>query len=166
MVSGYALMCCSNCRDISEPSEIPSSTSTVWVRIGGRVVGRPPTAATPPAIRAPEINPPGRFAHRNSAPPAVPIASVSSTLRALARLGMADAIDAGIRLTPPYGKSSHSGQMRQRTAAMRVLPQALRCPKAGYHTPPSLAFRRRAAPTRWAGDDGCECSVDLLIQGR
>ena len=57
-------MCCSSCRDISEPSEIPSSTSTVWVRIGGTVSGRPAMAAAPTATIAPEINPPGRFAHK------------------------------------------------------------------------------------------------------
>jgi hypothetical protein len=54
---------------------------------------------------------------------------------------MADAIDAGIRLTPPYGKSAQGGQMRQRDAAMR----------AGYskfarHHPPSGGA---LAPTRW-----------------
>jgi hypothetical protein len=32
---------------------------------------------------------------------------------------MANAIDAGKRLTPPYGKSRYWGQMRQRDAAMR-----------------------------------------------
>jgi hypothetical protein len=32
---------------------------------------------------------------------------------------MANAIDAGIWLTPPYGKSLHRGQLRQRDAAMR-----------------------------------------------
>src|SRR5712691_1753167 len=68
----------------------------------------------PTAIMAPEINPPGRFAHRNSAPPAAPISSVSRTLRVLARLGMANAIDARIWLTAPYGKSLQGGQMRQR----------------------------------------------------
>src|SRR5437899_8323179 len=76
--------------------------------------GRPAIAAMPTAIMAPEISPPGRFAHKNSAPPAVPITSVSSTLRVLARLGMATASDAGIWLTAPYGKSLHRGQMRQR----------------------------------------------------
>src|SRR6476620_9324527 len=113
-------MCCSNCRDTSEPSEIPSSTSTVWVRIGGTASGRPAIAAMPTAIMAPEISPPGRPAHRNSAPPAAPIASVSSTWRILARLGMANAIDAGIRLTLPYGKSRHGGQMRHAHAAMHA----------------------------------------------
>src|SRR5713226_350934 len=82
--------------------------------------GRPAIAATPTAIMAPEISPPGRFAHRNSAPPAVPIASVSSTLRVLARLGMANAIDAGIRFTLPYGKSPHRGQMHHAHAAMHA----------------------------------------------
>ena len=66
-------MCCSSCRDTSEPSEIPSSTSTVWVRIGGMVSGRPAIAAMPTAIMAPEISPPGRLSKRNSAPPAVPM---------------------------------------------------------------------------------------------
>src|ERR1700687_2570751 len=130
MVSGYALMCCSSCRDISEPSEIPSSTSTVWVRIGGTASGLPAIAAMPTEIMAPEINPPGRFAHKNSAPPAAPITSVSSTLRVLMRLGMANAIDAGIRLTPPYGKSPQKRQMRQRDCsnaralhALAVMPR-------------------------------------------
>ena len=59
-------MCWISCRDTSEPSEIPSSTSTVWVRIGGSASGRPAIAAMPTAIIAPEISPPGRFAHRNS----------------------------------------------------------------------------------------------------
>jgi hypothetical protein len=44
----------------------------------------------------------------------VPMANVSITLRILARLGMANAIGAGIWLTAPYGKSPHRGQMRQR----------------------------------------------------
>ena len=34
-------MCWISCRETSEPSEIPSSTSTVWVRIGGTASGRP-----------------------------------------------------------------------------------------------------------------------------
>src|SRR6266571_1868233 len=110
-------MCCISCRDTSEPREIPSSTSTVWVRIGGMVSGRPAIAAMPTAIMAPEINPPGRLSRRNSAPPAVPIASVSSTLRILMRLGMANAIGTGIWLTPPYGKSRRRGQMRQRNCS-------------------------------------------------
>jgi hypothetical protein len=84
----------------------------------------------PTAIMAPEISPPGRPAHRNSTPPAVPITSVSSALRILARLGMANAIDAGIGLTPPYGKSPQRGQMHHAHAAMRVLSQAARCPQA------------------------------------
>jgi hypothetical protein len=33
------------------------------------------------------------------------------------RLGTADAIDAGIRDTPPYGKSASQGQMRQRNCS-------------------------------------------------
>ncbi len=74
-------------------------------------------AAIPTAIMAPEISPPGRWAHKNSAPPAAPIASVSSTLRVLVRVGRANAIDAGIRLTPPYDKYPRSGQMRPGTAA-------------------------------------------------
>src|SRR5229473_4076575 len=117
-------MCCRSCRDTSEPSEIPSSTSTAWVRIGGIASGRPAIAAMPTAIMAPEINPPGRLSRRNSAPPAVPMASVSSTWRVLARLGRANAVDAGIWLTPPYGKSLHGGQLRQRDCsnALAVSP--------------------------------------------
>src|ERR1700689_1271660 len=79
---------------------MPSSTSTVWVRIGDIASGLPAIAAIPTAIMAPEINPPGRCAHRNSAPPAAPMTSVSSTFRVLARLGTADATIAGRRLTP------------------------------------------------------------------
>jgi hypothetical protein len=60
----------------------------------------------------PEINPPGRWAHKNTAPPTLPIASASIELRILVRLGMANVVDAGIRLTPPYGKSPPRGQMR------------------------------------------------------
>src|SRR6202522_317695 len=92
-------MCCSSSREASEPSEIPSSTSTVWVRIGDIASGLPAIAAMPTAIMAPEISPPGRCAHKNSAPPVVPITRVSSTLRVLARLGTAEAIDARIWLT-------------------------------------------------------------------
>jgi hypothetical protein len=42
---------------------------------------------------------------------------------------MADAIDAGIRVTPPYGKSGIGGQMRLRGAAMRRLsaPKGRHC---------------------------------------
>ena len=54
-------MCWISCRDTSEPSEMPSSTSTVWVRIGGTASGRPASAAMPTAIIAPEISPPGRL---------------------------------------------------------------------------------------------------------
>src|SRR6202049_5197123 len=99
---------------------MPSSTSTVWVTCAGTLSGRPASAAAPLAIRAPEIKPPGRFAHSDNNPPALPITSVSSTLRVLARLGMANAIDAGIRFTPPYGKSVSRGQMRHAYAAVRA----------------------------------------------
>jgi hypothetical protein len=99
---------------------MPSSNNTDWVRSGGTASGRPARAAIPTAIMAPEISPPGRCAHKNSRPPALPMASVSSVLRSLARLGTASAIDAGIRVTPPYGKSVTAGQMRQCDAAMRA----------------------------------------------
>ena len=112
-------MCWIICRDTSEPSVMPSSTSTVWVRIGGMVSGRPAKAAMPTAAIAPEISPPGRFAHRNSRPPAAPMTSVSSVPRILARSAIAEETEAGIRLTPPYGKSAISGQMRHAIAAMR-----------------------------------------------
>jgi hypothetical protein len=46
--------------------------------------------------------------------------SVSSVERIVARSGIADVIDAGIRVTPPYGKSRLRGQMRHAIAAMRV----------------------------------------------
>src|SRR5229473_5596913 len=113
--------------------------------------GRPAIAATPTAIMAPEISPPGRFAHKNSAPPALPITSVSSTLRVLVRLGMANAIDAGIWLTAPYGKSLHRGQLRQRDcsnarpgAASHALPP---CPANAGHP----VARGVKAQLRWAG---------------
>ena len=41
-------------------------------QIGGMCSGRPARAAMPTAAIAPEISPPGRFAHRNSRPPAAP----------------------------------------------------------------------------------------------
>jgi hypothetical protein len=69
---------------------------------------------------APEISPPGRFAHKNNRPPAVPIASVSTAISAFFRLGSATATDETkdatrdetICLTPPYGKSGNSEQLR------------------------------------------------------
>src|SRR5436190_8060192 len=134
-------MCCTNCRDTIDPKEVPSRTSTVWVRIGGMVSGRPAIAAMPTAIMAPEIKPPGRFAHRNNAPPAVPMTSVSSTLSVLAREGTANAVETGIRLTMPYGKSAAGGQMRQRDAAMhipaRFSARLLLCPHARRYSPAS-----------------------------
>jgi hypothetical protein len=39
----------------------------------------------------------------------------------LSRLGIADAIDAGIRVTPPYGKSATAGQMQPCDAAMHAI---------------------------------------------
>jgi len=66
----------------------------------------------PVAAMAPEISPPGKFAQRNSRPPAVPMASVSSAISALLRLGRATAIDERNCLTPPYGKSARLKQMR------------------------------------------------------
>ncbi len=66
----------------------------------------------PTVIIAPEISPPGRWAHKNSKPPAVPIAIVSSTRRISLRLARPEAIDVGISFTPPYGKSPNAGQMR------------------------------------------------------
>ena len=64
------------------------------------------------AIIAPEISPPGRFAQRNSRPPAAPIASVSIALRSLARSGRTRLRDAANCLTPPYGKSACDRQLR------------------------------------------------------
>src|SRR5665213_697906 len=133
-------MCWINCRDTTEPRDMPSSTRTAWVTWAGTLNGRPARAAAPTAIMAPEIRPPGRLAHRNSRPPAPPIASVSSTISALLRLGRATAIDEGIRLTPPYGKSASEGQMRQREPAMHGRPRASQlCSTTG----------RRDAPARW-----------------
>src|SRR4029450_5724770 len=113
-------MCWISCRDTSEPSVMPSSTSTVWVRIGGMATGRPASAAMPTATTAPEISPPGRLSHRNSRPPAAPMASVSSVPKILARSAMAEDIEAGIRLTPPYGKSGCAAQMLHAIAAMQA----------------------------------------------
>jgi len=62
---------------------MPSTTSTVWVTMGGTASARPAIAAIPVATRAPEMSPPGRFAHKNSSPPAVPMPSVSSAVRTL-----------------------------------------------------------------------------------
>jgi hypothetical protein len=52
-------------------------------------------------------------------PPVAPMTSVSSVPRILARSAIAVDIEAGIRLTPPYGKSAYAGQMRHAIAAMR-----------------------------------------------
>src|SRR5204863_9868068 len=60
------------------------------------------------------------LAHRNSTPPALPMASVSSTRSSSARPGRLEAIEAGIRDTPPYGKSAFAGQMRLCHAAMHI----------------------------------------------
>ena len=112
-------MCWISCRDTSEPSVMPSSTSTDCVRIGGMATGRPASAAVPTVAIAPEISPPGRLSHRNSRPPAAPMTSVSSVPRILARSAMAEDIEAGMRFTPPYGKSIREGQMRHAIAAMQ-----------------------------------------------
>src|SRR5579863_1313387 len=69
-------------------------------------------AAPATASIAPEINPPGRWATRNTRPPTVPIASVSTNWRVWVRLGRASATHLGIWLTPPYGKSARGEQMR------------------------------------------------------
>ncbi|MGY3076843.1 hypothetical protein ACVWZZ_003214 [Bradyrhizobium sp. LM6.10] len=99
---------------------MPSSTSTVWVRIGGSVNWRPAIAAIPTAIIEPEINPPGRPASRNARPPAVPMTSVSTVLKILARLGNSNGREAVICFTPPYRKSARGAQLRPRHAAMRA----------------------------------------------
>ena len=94
-----------------DPSEMPSTTKMLWVRIGGTLKGRPAIAAMPTASMAPEISPPGKWATTNSRPPAVPMASVSSTDRVLARLGRSRGIAVEICFTRPYGKSAGTGQM-------------------------------------------------------
>ncbi len=91
---------------------MPSTTSTAWVRNAGRASGRPKMAAAPVAPIAPVISPPGRCAHRKMSPPTVPIASVSSVISALLRLGSDRAKDERICLTPSYGKSGAPKQMR------------------------------------------------------
>src|SRR6185436_10216215 len=113
-------MCWISCRDTSEPSVMPSSSRTVWVRIAGMATGRPASAAIPTVAIAPEISPPGRLSHRNSRPPAAPMTRVSSVPKILARSAMAKDIEAGIRLTPPYGKSGCAAQMRHAIAAMQA----------------------------------------------
>src|SRR5438445_9002032 len=112
-------MCWISCRDTSEPSVMPSSTSTDCVRIGGMVTGRPASAAMPTVAIAPEISPPGRLSHRNNRPPAAPMTSVSSVPKILARSAIAEDIEVGIRLTPPYGKSARVRQMRHAIAALQ-----------------------------------------------
>jgi hypothetical protein len=55
---------------------------------------------------------------------------------------MAEDIDAGIRLTPPYGKSACVGQMRHAIAAMRG--------DAGDGPPASSKIRKvPTRPSRW-----------------
>ncbi|MGY2851488.1 hypothetical protein ACVMDN_008742 [Bradyrhizobium sp. USDA 4510] len=83
---------------------MPSNSSTDCVSTAGTASGRPANAAIPTATIAPEIRPPGNSAHRNSKPPTVPMTRVSSPFRTLLRSGMAVAIEARIRVTPPYGK--------------------------------------------------------------
>jgi len=90
---------------------MPSTTSTVWVTMGGTASARPAIAAIPVATRAPEMSPPGRFAHKNSSPPAVPMPSVSRAVRRLVRLGTTNPSDAVICFTPPYDKSAKAAQM-------------------------------------------------------
>src|SRR5215207_3820217 len=131
-------MCWISCRETSEPSVMPSSTSTVCVRSGDMVTGRRASAAMPTATIAPEISPPGRLSHRNSRPPAAPMTIVSSVPRILARPAMAEDIDAGIRLTPPYGKSVIAAQMRHAIAAMR----------GGASDGPPASSKIRKVPTR------------------
>ena len=76
-----------------------------------------------------------------AAPPAAPMTSVSSVSRILARLGMANAIDAGIRLTPPYGKSARAG-----TNASRDCSNARA--RAGDGPPASSRSARPGMPSR------------------
>ena len=122
-------------------------------------------AATPTAIMAPEIKPPGRFAHRNSAPPALPITSVSSTLRVLARVGTANAIETGIRLTLPYGKSEPVRQMHQSGAALRVrlrLSGLRRRRKAQRRTSACLAtgaVALRRSPSPFSEEGGADVTT-------
>src|SRR6202030_2675854 len=97
------------------------------------------------ATMAPEISPPGRFAQRNNKPPAAPMTSVSSALRILARLEMANAVDAGIWLTAPYGKSPHKGQMHHAHAAMHGW---LRAPVSFRHVPLQLQPPEITSPCR------------------
>src|SRR3954451_13820580 len=68
----------------------------------------------------PEINPPGRPASRKTRPPAVPMTSVFSVLKILARLGHSNGREAVICFTPPYRKSARGAQLRPRHAAMRA----------------------------------------------
>ena len=102
------------------------------------VTGRPASAAAPTAIIAPEISPPGRLSHRNSRPPAAPMTSVSIVPKILARSATAEDIDAGIRLTPPYGKSAIEVQMRHAIAAMH----------GGAGDDPAAPSKIRKVPTR------------------
>src|SRR4029450_8848034 len=113
-------MCWISSRATSEPSVQPNSSRTVWGRVAGMGTGRPASAAIPTATIAPEISPPGRLSHRNSRPPATPLTSVSSVPKILARSAMAEDIEAGIRLTPPYGKSGCAAQMHHAIAAMQA----------------------------------------------
>jgi hypothetical protein len=66
------------------------------------------------------------------------MASVSSVPKILARSAIAEDIEAGIRLTAPYGKSAPERQMRHAIAALRG--------DAGDGPPASSKIRM--APTR------------------
>jgi P pilus assembly chaperone PapD len=67
--------------------------------------GRPAMAAIATAIIAPEIRPPGSDAHRNSPPPAAPMATVSNVLE---RVDWPKKIDgdaeADFLITPPLSQ--------------------------------------------------------------
>ena len=76
----------------------------------------------PTAIMAPEISPPGRCAHRNSAPPAAPIASVSSTWRVLVRVGRADGHRCGDQAHAALWQiRAHGDKCANAIAAMRAV---------------------------------------------
>src|SRR5436309_2902843 len=99
------------------PSDSPSVIRTMCAIHCGRPSGRPAMPAPATAVMAPEISPPGSSAHRNSRPPALPMTSVSSTLRISDRLGRVNGIVAGL-----MANAGAADKCVQATAAMRADP--------------------------------------------
>ena len=74
---------------------------------------------------APEISPPGRLQQKKQRAAGGAESERFDHAEDFGAAGMAGAIDAGIWLTPPYGKSLQGGQMRQRDRSNALAGLAL-----------------------------------------